>query len=250
MKKLIYFTLGNDSRYLRLAKLCIDSIYANDYDGDILIITNLKDQVVNSIKFLTPVYFLNVDESNLINSSANKIRIYEWHRAKQYSKIVYCDIDMICVGSMDVVFEAIEPNKICFSTDQHEMFHVVHAGYGLLTDSETIEMKTNKRIGVNAGLIGFNSDMLPHFKLIYKYYSDNIDKMGHCLEQPAINIYCYRNNLLSRSLTKVVCQRGYYDLPCTIDINNYSLIHFQGGKYNFSHKYHKIQEFKEFYKIN
>ena len=251
MNRLIYFTLGNNTEYIKLAKLCIDSIYANDYDGDILIITNLKDQVIDEINFHSPVYFLKVNESNLIDSAANKIRIFEWENAASYSDIIFCDLDMLCVGSMNKIFQAIEPNKICFSTDRdrHPMTGRFHTGHGLLNSYEITEMKNNKLIGVNTGLFGFKSDLLPHFKLMYGYFLDNKNKMGACLEQPAMNVYCYRHNLLSRSLTEGVYQDGARVAPSDININIYSLVHFQGGPGNLSHKYKTMHAFKHFHNI-
>jgi len=245
MKRLIYFTLGNNTSYIKLAKICIDSIYTNGYNEDILFITNLQDDVINEIEFRSPVYFLKVEESNLMHSSANKLRIFEWVNSKDYSDIIFCDLDMLCVGSMDAIFQAIEPNKICFSSDrpQHLMSGPWHAGKGLLNPDETAEIENNQLIGVNAGLFGFKSDLLPQIKLIYDYFLDNLNKMGRCLEQPAINVYCYRHNLLSRSLTKLVCQDGMHLKPSDININDYSLIHFQGGPGNQKRKYKKIKTF-------
>ena len=35
MNKLIYFTFGNNQKYLEIAQLCINSLIVNNYDGDI-----------------------------------------------------------------------------------------------------------------------------------------------------------------------------------------------------------------------
>ena len=47
MKKLIYFTLGYNQNYIKIAELCVNSLYKNNYDGDILFITNLKESILN-----------------------------------------------------------------------------------------------------------------------------------------------------------------------------------------------------------
>jgi hypothetical protein len=48
---LIYFTLGNNPNYLILAKLCIDSLVKVGYTGDLLFITNMKNGVLETIKY-------------------------------------------------------------------------------------------------------------------------------------------------------------------------------------------------------
>jgi hypothetical protein len=57
MKKLIYFTLGNNENYTKLASLCVDSLYKNNYDGDFLFITNFKELILNSIFFKKEPFF-------------------------------------------------------------------------------------------------------------------------------------------------------------------------------------------------
>ena len=51
MRKLIYFTLGGKYQYLKLANLCVESLYFNGYDGDFLFITDYKDEILSTIKF-------------------------------------------------------------------------------------------------------------------------------------------------------------------------------------------------------
>lgn len=58
MKKLIYFTLGYNKDYIKLAKLCVESLYINNYDGDFLFITNLENELLSSIDFkMIPFFF-------------------------------------------------------------------------------------------------------------------------------------------------------------------------------------------------
>ena len=58
MNKLIYFTLGHNINYIKLAKLCVESLYKNEYDGEFLFITDLKDELLKSIDFKKEPFFL------------------------------------------------------------------------------------------------------------------------------------------------------------------------------------------------
>jgi hypothetical protein len=248
MKKLIYFTLNNNADYVKLAKLCIDSLYINGYDQDILFITNFKNEILKEIKFKSPVYFLNVESSNLLYSAANKLRIFEWEQCQLYSDILFCDLDILWMNSPDPIFASIEEGKICFSSDrQHGMGGQYHSGDGLFDKNELKEIKEHKLIGVNTGLFGFKPNLLFHFKAMYDFLIKNADRLGPCLEQPCLNVYCYRNKILSRSLTPSVSQLGGKKELEYFKDKDFPAIHFQGGPGNFRHKYSKMNKFYNYF---
>lgn len=247
MKKLIYFTLNNKADYVKLAKLCIDSLYINGYDQDILFITNLKNEILKEIKFKSPVYFLEVDKSNLLYSAANKLRIFEWEQCHLYSDILFCDLDILWRNSPDEMFASIEEGKICFSCEHpRPMDGRYWSGDGLFDKNELKEIKKHRVKGVNTGLFGFKSNLLFHFKAMHDFLIKNADRLGPCLEQPCMNVYCYRNKILSRSLTPLVSQSGYKGLAYFKD-KDFSAIHFQGGPGNSQYKYQKMNKFYNFF---
>ena len=244
MRKLIYFTLNNNVNYIKLAKLCIDSLYINGYDQDILFITNLKNEILEALKFKSPVHFLEVDKSNLLYSSGNKLRIFEWEQCKLYSHILFCDLDILWTNSPDEMFASIEAGKICFSTDKRgRMDQLYHGGKGLFDKNEIKEIKKCKLTGVNGGLFGFKPNLLFHFKAMYDFLIKNAHRLGPCLEQPCLNVYCYRNKILSRSLTPLVSQSGNKKGAEYFRDKGFSAIHFQGGPGNFRNKYQKMSKF-------
>ena len=123
MKKLIYFTLGNNLNYIKLLDLCINSLYKNNYDGDFLIITDLEKenfQNTNINKF--PIYFLKTKESNLLESSANKLKVYLFPNIYQYDKIIFSDLDILWVSSPDKIFDLLDED-IFFMSNEGLMSH-------------------------------------------------------------------------------------------------------------------------------
>ena len=119
-----------------------------------------------------------------------------------------------------------------------------HGGEMTLFDkNELQEIRKQKIIGVNGGLFGFKPNLLFHFKAMYDFLVKNINSMGECLEQPCLNVYCYRNKILSRSLTPLVSQLGNKKTPGYFKDKGFSAIHFQGGPGNFQKKYQKMNKF-------
>jgi hypothetical protein len=55
--QLIYFTVSNNIEYIKLAQLCVESLYRNSYDGDFLFITNLKSEILSVINFIKKPFF-------------------------------------------------------------------------------------------------------------------------------------------------------------------------------------------------
>jgi hypothetical protein len=234
MKKLIYFTLGNNENYIELAKLCINSLYKNNYDGNFLFITDLKDKVLNSIKFKLVPYFLECNNSNLLNSSSNKLKIYQFDNINKFDVIIYSDLDILWTSTPDIIFNSIKEDKIYISNENF-LISDEYWGGSIITNNEREHIIKNKISGMNAGIFAFNTNMINHFNNIEKFLNDNINLVNSCLEQPFLNVYLYRNNIYSTTLNNYVSHNGYY-------INEYNgvALHFAGGPGNFNIKYEKM----------
>jgi hypothetical protein len=234
MTKLIYFTLGHNENYIKLAGLCVNSLYRNNYDGDFLFITNFKEKILNSIYFKKEPFFLNVDETNLLMSASNKLKIYQFQNINDYDKIIYSDLDILWLSNPDTIFNEIIEDKVYISTENVLMSEVYWGG-NILNDNEKNIIHYNNIKGINTGIFGFNKKMVNSFKKIEDFLIENKHLVNVCLEQPFINVYLFRNDLYSDVLNKHVSHNGY-------NVESYDgvALHFAGGPGSFEHKYDKI----------
>ena len=234
MKKLIYFTLGNNENYSKLASLCVNSLYKNDYDGDFLFITNFKEKILDSIIFKKDPFFLDIENADLLNSSANKLKVYQFRNIKDYDKIIYSDLDVLWLSNPDIIFNEIIEDKFYVSNEDELMSHEYWGG-NILNENEKLIIKNNNIKGINAGLFGFNKKMINHLKKIEEFLTQNKHLVNVCLEQPFVNVYLFRNDLYSNVLNKNVSNNGN-----NVESYNGVVLHFAGGIGNPEHKYNKI----------
>jgi len=234
MNKLIYFTLGHNINYIELAKLCIESLYENEYDGDFLFITDLKDELLNSIDFKKEPFFLNIEKSNLLGSSANKLKIYKFVDIKKYDKIIFSDLDILWVSNPNTIFNVINEDKF-FMSNENSLMSDEYWGGRILDDSEKNHIIQNRINGVNAGIFAFNQNMVHYLHQVDMFLSDNKNLVNDCLEQPFLNVYLYRNKLYNTNLNNYVSHNGY-------NVNHYDgvVLHFAGGPGNYQIKYEKM----------
>lgn len=243
-KHLIYFTLGNNPLYINIAKLCIDSLNAQEYDGDVLFITDMAETIKRNIVFKSQPYFLETNKSDLSFSSANKLKIFLFDQILEYEKIIFCDLDVIWTNHPDRIFDLVTDNKIHMSNELVDCStpkHLISSSYfggDILTDQEKDIINSKMIYGLNAGFFAFNTNMISHFKNIYDHIIINPQVMNSCLEQPMINVYLYRNDLYSNALNTEVCHEGY-------NLNRYygTALHFAGGPGNYQQKIASMTNF-------
>ena len=235
MKNLIYFTLGNNLDYIKLASLCISSLYKTGYEGDLLFITKLEDEILKEISFKTPPFFLRIEEDGLIKSSANKLKIYEYSEIKNYDKILYCDLDILWLKNPNLIFNLIEEDDVFYLSNENYLMSDNWWGGNILEDSEKKFIQKNNVRGLNAGIFGFNKKTLHHLKKIDIFYETFIRFINECIEQPFINVYLFRNNLYNTQLNSLIEHNGY-----TVENYDGVILHFAGGPGNFSLKYEKM----------
>lgn len=234
MKKLIYFTLGNNSNYLKLLDLCVKSLYHHNYDGDLLFITDLKDEILQNIKFKNPPLFLPIPTSNLLESSANKLKLYLYENIKEYDKIIFSDLDILWTSNPDIIFDIIDEDLFFMSTES-ELMSSEWWGARIFSGNEKEQIYLNKVNGVNAGIFAFNNNMIDHIEKIDHFLNNNLHLVNICLEQPFMNVYVYRNNIYNTRLNGLVSHNGY-----ETEYFNGVVLHFAGGPGNFDKKYERM----------
>lgn len=237
MKKLIYFTLGNNSDYIKLAEICIKSLNYHGYDGDFLFITDLESQILTDIKFNNNVYFLNVGNEGLLKSSSNKLKLYLFDGIKNYEKIIFSDLDIIWTSNPDTIFNSINDN-LFYTSNENSLMSDIWWGANILNDDEKRHINENKILGVNAGILAFNNTMINHLEKIDMFLNNNLSLVNECLEQPFLNVYLFRNKIYNTELNDFISHDGY-----NTDTFNGTLLHFAGGPGNFLVKYEKMINF-------
>ena len=241
MKPLIYFTISHNPDYLKLLDICVTSLIKTGYTGDLLFITNLENEIRSTLNIKNTLLFFDPQEVNYIASSANKLKIFQYNGIEDYTKIIYCDLDVIWLKSPQVVFETIQDGKLYFSEEGIDNRHNMSLCYyseKLITQEESNYMIDNNIIGLNAGFFGFHINMLYVIKDIFFYMRENKHKITGCLEQPFVNVHCYRNNLYNTGLTRHVSHRGQDLEKCDTVV-----VHFAGGVGASVVKYNKMLEY-------
>lgn len=237
MKNLIYFTLGNNLNYIKLADLCVKSLYKFGYDGDFLFITDLENEIMSQIKFVKRPHFLKIEKSSLLHSSANKLRVYQFDKIYDYEKIIFSDLDVLWTKSPNTIFDIIKSDEFYMSNENSLMSDEWWGG-NILNSEEKEHIINNKILGVNAGIFAFNNKMVSFFEKIYKFMNDNIFLSNACLEQPFLNVFLFRNKIYNTKLNDFVSHNGYH-------LSKYDgvVLHFAGGPGNFPMKYEKMINF-------
>lgn len=246
MKKLIYFTIGNNKQYISLLDFCVKSLHKVNYDGDYLIICNddYEKSILEVINFKdNKVYFFETSNNDLKLSSANKLKIYNYPLIEKYDKILYCDADMLWIKHPNDFFDVCNENKIYIANEGNGLMTHSFYGGGHFSDTESEKIIKNNIFGCNAGLFIFNKNMINDFMKIDEYYQENQNLMGSCLEQPYINAYLFRTEKYDTSITNKILQNSYNEPPQ--DLRDISVIHFLGVPGNFTAKYNSMKRFYE-----
>lgn len=235
MKKLIYFTLSHNYNYIKLAELCIKSLYENKYDGDFLFITNLKNEILDQIEFKSEPKFLLLNNKNdLLESSANKLKLFLLDNVYEYDKIIFSDLDVLWTSNPDLIFNLIHKDEFYMSNENSLMSDEWWGGR-IFNESEKANIIESQTKGLNAGIFAFNKKMVQHLQQIDLFLSDNLNLLNICLEQPFLNAYLYRKKIYNTKLNGLISHNGYH----TNSFNGVAL-HFAGGPGNFDTKYDKM----------
>lgn len=238
MKTLIYFTFGHNLDYINLAKLCVESLYRVGYDGDLLFISDMKEEILSTIQFNKPPFFLEVSKTDLMSSSANKLKIYQFSNVKDYDKIILSDVDILWLKSPSLLFDIMTEDKFYVTTEPGSLISHNWWGENLLTPDEKIYIQAANIRGINAGIFGFTKKMIPHFEYIERHMRNNMHLANDCLEQPFFNVYLFRNRLYEVLQPDLISHLGY-----NLSSFDGMALHFAGVPGFYSRKIEKMQNY-------
>jgi hypothetical protein len=241
---LIYFTIGHKREYETLARLCVASLVATGYAGDLLFIADddfAPDRALPG-GHANRVDVMRADARDMFHSSANKLRICEWDRVAEYDRFVYCDLDVLWLKHPRHVFDLLAEDKV-FMTRETGLMTETYFSEGLLEPGEAEAIARDKIRGLNGGFMGFNRNMLPVVAEMLRMLRTS-GKRPACLEQPFMNVTLLRDGRYDGdALTAISANIHDYERP---DVQERSVfIHFAGGPGNWKDKLNRMTKYNE-----
>ena len=248
-KNLIYFTVSHDKKYLLLLDLLLNSLWKNSkfQDFEILIITTADfrepiQQMTAYSKFIIHMMFVEPPADG-VESSMNKLRIFEFPLVNRYKRILFLDADIIILNNMDHLFnQDLDTDKIYSSIHRKfiNLHNTVYHSLVAYTPDKLALFKANDIHAFNAGQFLFcNTDrMRKHFENIIWLKNNWPGK--YFFEQAFMNHY-FNHFLLSDIHTlfsavkfvMVLNDKEAVDLSET----SFTFAHFIGHACNFEGKY-------------
>lgn len=246
MKNLIYYTIGFMYLYEDLFLMSLNSLtkfYDNSFEVLVICNETTKSNLEKKLDTNIPIHFLIVDCKQKRDSSMNKLKIHNFDKLNEYEKIIFCDCDILWVDSPNKIFDVTIPDKINFS-EENGYINDQYWGSKLLTQNEIILHNKNKVKGVNAGFFSFYSNMSDKFNLVETFMNENLNKINVCWEQPYLNIFLHRENLIARTLNNYINHHVKEN-----SIANKVVCHFSGSPGAGKGKLIKMEKFLENNKI-
>jgi hypothetical protein len=238
-QNLIYFSAFGDSGYINLLKYLLKGLVKQPYKNfDLLFITDKKTKPLieknRLLKKFNVHYMITERITDTVEASMQKLKIYQFEKLNDYSKILFLDLDIFIVGDLATIFEEkIRPNVLY--TAIHKFSQNIHK-----TSYHTIEPYSDEHLErldkmnvfpFNAGQFLFmnTSTMVKHFKNIFEFTSKWDGR--YFFEQSFMNTYF--NTLQLSNVFK------FKDQFCFVSVNTGQVeivtnpdsvvVHYMGG---------------------
>lgn len=235
-KNLIYYTIYFNKGYIELLNKSILSILdTSEITFDLLLITDedTKKLILQQpfVKKIIPKFLITETPFDGIESSQNKILIFNYEKIKNYDKVLFLDCDVVCIKNINIILKEDIQHDILYTARNinlgywhHKTFH---HGFEFLGDGYVKEMTLAKQMPFNAGqfLFKVSDRMLCHFKNI-KWFMD-VWCGEYFFEQCFMNYYFCKNYLTDDSILQ-----KYMSIMSTTTTTEYNfngdtvLVHF------------------------
>lgn len=225
-KNLLYFSAFLNDDYIDLLNMCLNSIVSNTQliNFDLLLITDSKTK--EKISYLSVLSFFNVNYMILPpvddgpDASMKKLNIFDYENINQYRKILFLDIDSLCVMDLNKIFnQQVASNTLYVSCSEFtKMQNLTLIPFGLMymsdKDANFFYDNHSKTMPFNAGqFFMINSlKMRMHFENVRWLASAWPGEYFY--EQSFMNYYFVFRDLVkplsSDGINKLICVVGIY----------------------------------------
>lgn len=205
-KNLLYFTVFLDDTYVEMLENLLKSIVANtsSINFDVLFITD--EQTKSKIQSFSVISNFNVDYmlmqrvGNGPRASIKKLNIYDYNKINQYEKILFLDVDSLCIKDLNTIFQkeiSQEKLYVCsipLNTSRH-LLTVAHGIMHLTKEDAAFIFDNPQKIAFNAGQFLFVNSrrMKMHFQNVI--WLQNSWPAQYFYEQSVMNYYFVLKNL-------------------------------------------------------
>lgn len=227
-KNLVYFTVGGNSSYANLTKLCIESLrQTNDLQNTDILIMCDEEYKQNIVDLHTDI-MITKKNNNGIEASMKKVEIFNYEKIWMYDKVLYLDSDIIVYGNINILFDRVnELDKLYVFRDQTIVKGMDHKYWwtGTLTEEDILFFNTNNKGFFNCGqfLFKVSKEMEGHFNQVLTNIKENTKEYFY--EQTFMNEYFLKNLLTIED--EVI--KKYVHLCISRDDFDLVLFHFCGN---------------------
>ena len=193
MNATLIYLIALGQPYWKLAKICIQSLRnAGKYTGDILLITDDT--------FFYPILNVTLYQANYKDSQCSKywkVDCLSLIDLSRYQKIMYLDVDTICLKPIQIIFDYCQDDLIHSELPMLPgKFHSITGRWmgECLTEDEKVIADRRKVRGSNSGFFCCPSKLIKIFLDAWKYEIDRY-KCDYAFDQPPFNAIIYRETV-------------------------------------------------------
>lgn len=237
--ELVYYTIGFNTKYLRLLHLSILSLRKHN-SIDVMVICDecMVKECTDKLKEFKNIIIVPCENSTgAMDSSMKKLRIFDYDISK-YSKVLFVDSDILVDIHLNSIFNKITDHKLYarvehFTIRMHDTKYFSLGTYG----KEDFDFFAKNNIyPFNCGLFAFinTADMKKHFSNILDIIKTHTGTYYY--EQSFMNVYFNRLNLTNLTVINPTnCVLGIHidKIPILIlDKNKYckKIFHFSATR--------------------
>lgn len=236
---LIYFTVGGDSEYTHLLKLCLKTLFEkhdmSKYDVMVMCDELYRPHVNNHIDNVD-IYVVNGLNRDHVHASMRKCEIFKYPKIHQYTKVLYLDCDIICVDNcLNAIMSSITDDNKLYVLEENASFETHNGDCHGFRDYTPEQMMAFERDNIkvfNCGQFAFqvSENMKNHFANVCNLIEERMNSYFY-YEQSHMNFYFNTNRLTVPLLNQ------YFLLPVqACEVNHIGFVHFAYGNVSFQKK--------------